>query len=73
MKKHPFHEVVKSAEEAAKMGGRVHQRFECEACGNDTLGIEEPYTFYEKGECDRCGHVTDLVKTGCNFCVLFKL
>ena len=66
----PFAEVLRDAEEYANAGIDVHQRFICEACGNDTLGIEEPNTFYKYGQCDRCGHTTDLEKTGCNFCAI---
>lgn len=68
----PFTEVLDSAEEYVLAGITVHQRFQCEACKNDTLGIEEPNTFYEFGECDRCKHITDLRKTGCNFLAIFS-
>lgn len=70
MKLRPFDEVLKSASEYLDAGITTHQRFQCEACGNDTLGIEEPNTFYEYGECDKCKHITDLRKTGCNFCAI---
>jgi hypothetical protein len=66
----PFTEVLRDAEKYAAAGATVHQRFACEACGNDTLGIEEPNTFYTHGACDKCGHTTDLEKTGCNFLVV---
>lgn len=73
MKLIPFDKCVKSAEKWVKLGHTVHQRFACEACGNDTLGIEKPNTFYELGECDQCKHVTNLRKTGCNYLLLARL
>jgi hypothetical protein len=73
MKLVPFDEVVQRARQWAAAGAIVHQRFACEACGNDTLGIEEPNTFYEFGQCDKCGHTTDLKKTGCNYLLIAKL
>jgi ribosomal protein L37AE/L43A len=73
MKLVPFDEVVQRAREWAELGAIVHQRFACEACGNDTLGIEEPNTFYEFGKCDKCGHTTNLKKTGCNYLLIAKL
>lgn len=73
MKLVPFNEAVRSAQVWVKAGAIVHQRFQCEACGNDTLGIEEPNTFYEFGECDRCKHTTDLRKTGCNYLLIARL
>jgi transcription elongation factor Elf1 len=73
MKLHPFYEVVKNAEKQVKQGATVYQRFACEACGNDTLGIEEPNKFYKTATCDQCGHTTDLEKTGCNFLLVVNL
>jgi hypothetical protein len=72
MKLRPFDEVIESAEQYRACGATVHQRFQCEACKDDTLGIEEPNTFHTKGHCDRCGHITDLEKTGCNFLVILS-
>lgn len=69
----PFDECVESARKWVEMGQTVHQRFACEKCGNDTLGIEKPNTFYEQGECDRCKHITDLRKTGCNYLLVARL
>lgn len=71
MKLRPLTEVIKNAEQYLNAGATVHQRFACEACGEDTLGMEEPNTFYTHGECDKCQHITDLRKTGCNFLVVF--
>lgn len=72
MKLRPLDEVLKSAQQYRDAGATVHQRFQCEACGNDTLGIDEPNTFYTHGECDLCKHVTDLQKTGCNFLIVLN-
>jgi hypothetical protein len=73
MKLVPFEQAVEGAIEWIAQGATVHQRFACEACGNDTLGIEKPNVFYTSGSCDLCGHVTDLQKTGCNYLVMAKL
>lgn len=70
MKLRPFTEALESAEQYLNSGATIHQRFACEACGEDTLGIEEPNTFYTHGKCDKCLHITDLRKTGCNFLVV---
>ena len=72
MKLKPFNEVLQSANEYAAAGITTHQRFQCEACGNDTLGIAEPNTFYEYALCDKCNHVTNLRKNGCNFLIIFS-
>lgn len=73
MKLVPFDECVQSARKWVEEGHTVYQRFQCEGCGNDSLGIEEPNKFYKSGSCDQCGHVTDLVKTGCNYLLLARL
>ena len=73
MKIVPFKQAVKGANQWIAQGATVHQRFACEGCGNDTLGIEEPNVFYTTGKCDRCGHITDLRKTGCNYLVVARL
>jgi hypothetical protein len=70
MKLVPFQQAVEEANEWLKQGVTVYQRFACEGCGNDTLGIDEPNVFYKSGQCDLCGHITDLEKTGCNYLVL---
>jgi hypothetical protein len=72
MKLKPFNEVVQSAREYAAAGAVVHQRFQCESCGDDTLGMTEPFIFYTHGHCGSCGYVTDLEKIGCNFLVILS-
>lgn len=29
--------------------------------------MEEPNILYKAGTCDKCGHVTDIEKQGCNY------
>jgi hypothetical protein len=47
-------------------GWTVYQKFTCENCGQ-RLTIHEPNVFYAAGTCDKCNHVTDIAKNGCNY------
>ena len=69
----PFLQAIEGANSWIAAGHKVYQRFQCEGCGNDSLGIEEPNVFYKSGQCDKCGHVTDLVKAGCNYLLVATL
>jgi hypothetical protein len=69
---HPLETVAASAKTVADSGGWVYQKFTCEACGN-RLTIDVKNTFYTKGSCDQCGHITDITKTGCNFLAVWPL
>jgi uncharacterized Zn finger protein len=50
------------------MGAQVFQKFTCEKCGSRQT-IMTPNTFYATGQCEECGHITDIVKRGCNYMV----
>lgn len=71
MNKHPIGDCIITAAEHIKKGGEIHQKFECEKCGEYNW-IEEKNTFYESGQCEKCKHVTDLTKTGCNYTLVMR-
>lgn len=69
---HPFAEVTAKAEELIKMGALTFQKFSCENCGN-RLTMDEVNTFYTRGSCDQCDHVTDIEARGCNFLLVWPI
>ena len=64
----PFDEVLRGASEAISKGATVYQKFTCERC-KERLTMDNPNVFYETGKCERCDHVTDIRKQGCNYLV----
>lgn len=66
---HPFYDVCKRAEEVIRAGGTVFQKFTCENCGN-RLTMDVPNAFYKLGDCDNCGHTSNIEKNGCNYLIL---
>ena len=66
MNLHPFDDVVANADKRLKEGWTVYQQFNCAHCGaKQTMG--DPNVFHAGGQCEECGHVTDIQKDGCNF------
>ncbi len=63
---YPLEEICEAVLEHIKRGATAYQKFSCEKCG-ERLTIEEPNKFYTEGHCDKCDHVTDLTKHGCNY------
>jgi DNA-directed RNA polymerase subunit RPC12/RpoP len=72
MNLHPFHVVAKNAETKIADGWDVYQQFNCAACGVKQT-MPDKNKFYERGRCQECGHVTDIVKDGCNFMATLAL
>ena len=68
---YPFEEGAKRAEEFAAKGHKVYQKFTCGGCGQ-RLTIDIPNTFYAEGACDKCDHITDIRKVGCNFVLVMN-
>ena len=66
----PLNECAQLAEEFIAKGFMIFQKFTCEQCGS-RLFMEEPNTFYKTGECDRCGHITEIKY--CGFVASFKV
>lgn len=67
----PFLEVSETADRAIRDGGTIYQKWTCGGCGS-RLTASRANFFTKEGKCD-CGHVTDLVKTGCNYLLLMPL
>lgn len=72
MNLHPFDEVVKTAEEKMAEGWTIYQQFQCTACGEKQTMPDEN-KFYTLGRCEECGHLTDIVRSGCNFMATIAL
>jgi hypothetical protein len=66
MNDYPLEDVLKDADNAIEAGATIFQKFTCCKCGQ-RLTMDVPNTFYTQGSCDKCGELTDLQKTGCNF------
>jgi hypothetical protein len=62
----PLSEILREAERLINAGVDVYQKFTCQNCG-ERLAMEEPNVFYKSGRCDKCGHITNIEKTGCNY------
>ena len=70
---YPLSEILEAVNELRARGGvTCYQKFTCDKCG-ERQTIDEPDTFYAKGKCEECGHITDIEKKGCNYMVHFKL
>ena len=68
----PFQECADEAERlVTKHGALVFQKFSCDKCGSRQT-IAEANKFYTSGKCEECGHVTDIVKRGCNYLVMLS-
>ena len=68
---YPFDQITKSVMDQLQENPRLRffQKFTCEKCGN-RLMMSEPNKFYRAGDCDKCHHVTDIEKRGCNYMML---
>jgi predicted RNA-binding Zn-ribbon protein involved in translation (DUF1610 family) len=69
MKLYPFWEVAKEAHEKAMAGASVFQQFNCAKCGTKQT-IDEANRFHKTGQCEECGHITDIEKDGCNYMLI---
>lgn len=65
----PYDAVVTQAEALIRDGATVFQKFTCQKCGK-RLTLDVPNIFLERGQCEVCGGVTDIRRTGCNFLVI---
>lgn len=66
MKLFPVKEAWYGAQCYMAEGFQIYQQFECESCKAKQT-IDTPDKFYVRGKCQECGHVTDIVKNGCNY------
>lgn len=67
----PWDEIIRAVEQHNKMGHDCFQKFTCAKCKN-RLMIEQPNRFHTTASCDKCGHVTDIKKQGCNYMLLMR-
>jgi hypothetical protein len=70
MKLVPFLDAGAQANELVLQGHTIFQQFQCANCKTKQT-IEVPNAFYKLGKCEECAHVTDIVKDGCNFTVMY--
>jgi hypothetical protein len=61
----PFNECFEKANEKAKAGAIIVQKWTCGGCGQRLYG--SPGSWTKLGHCDDCNHTTNLVETGCNY------
>ena len=66
IKDYPFTEIAEAIWKHAMDGNECFQKFTCANCGT-RLTIDEPNVMYRTGHCDKCGHITDIEKQGCNY------
>jgi ribosomal protein S27E len=66
MNLHPFGEVEAHAKRKQQEGWTTYQQFNCAGCGAKQT-MPDKNRFFARGKCEECGHVTDIVKDGCNF------
>ena len=68
----PVQECLKIADKLIREGHQVHQKFTCSKCQSRQT-IDIPDTFYAKGQCEECSHITDIEKKGCGFLVIMRM
>jgi len=71
-KDRPVEECLETAQKLWAAGGVTFQKFTCSTCGQ-RLTMDEPNVFFAEGTCDQCGAVTDIVKQGCGYTLMFTL
>lgn len=65
----PLDEIAQAVQEHIDNGCLIFQKFTCAGCGQ-RLVIDIPNRLYTSGNCDKCGHVTDIQKQGCNYMLI---
>lgn len=71
MNHYPLEDCARTAAEQVAKGHNVYQKWQCDKC--DTIQtIEEPNKFYTSGKCEECGHITDMLKKGCNYMLVAR-
>lgn len=66
---YPFEEICEFVENHIHNGCTCYQKFTCSNCGQ-RLTIDIPNVLYTSGTCDKCEHVTDIAKQGCNYLLI---
>jgi len=62
-------EVIRSADAAREHGATVFQKWRCAKC-NSRQTIPDANVFFHFGQCEDCGHVTDL-RPACGYMAIF--
>ena len=68
---HPFNDVFDEVQALLKETpqAEVYFKFTCENClSRQTFDV--PNVLYKLGECEECGHITNVEKRGCNFTLI---
>jgi len=60
--------ALELAEPLVNKGCNVYQKFTCSLC-NSRQTIEEPNKFYNVAKCELCGHISNIMETGCGLIV----
>jgi hypothetical protein len=70
MLNYPIEECLAKVESLMRLGGiTFHQKWTCQKCRLRQT-MTEPNKFFEVGICEKCGHVSDITKTGCNYLLI---
>lgn len=69
---HPFEQVRDNFAKKVGEGGMALQAWTCDGCGA-IQRMSQINGFYTEGQCENCGHVTNLVRKGCNFTLMLPL
>jgi hypothetical protein len=69
MKLYPFADVSTQADADIQDGATVYQQFNCAGCGIKQT-METPNIFYRSGQCETCGHITNIAVDGCNYLLM---
>jgi DNA-directed RNA polymerase subunit RPC12/RpoP len=68
----PWDDLLAQAQDTINSGATVYQKFTCGSCGARQT-IESPNKFYTEGQCEECGHITDLKQKGGGFMAHFSV
>lgn len=70
----PFVEVLQKAHRVleANPEARLFQKFTCTSCFARQM-METPNRFYKTGQCEECGHITNIEERGCGFLADFRI
>ena len=61
-----LNDAVAAAKQAISNGWTVYQQYTCSMCGSRQT-MQSPNSFYERGNCEKCGFVTNIKARGCNY------
>jgi hypothetical protein len=66
----PIADIAQRADMVIALGATTFQKFSCAHCGSRQT-VDEPNTFFRQGECEECGHITDI--TICGFSMRYPM